>query len=525
MNTASTTNTLLTLDELILDPQLQCREETDPAVVNEYAALLRDGVHLPPIRAVQVPGEGSEPAKNYVVDGWHRVLACKQLGIDAMVVALQPGTRRDAIAGAAKANTDHGLRRTHVGKRRAVRLLLMDQEWCRLSGRELAELSGTSHTFVNEVRQRYSVNVGEPLPQRRIELVDGEASPAWVQLKSELPSHQHHQLELYRTAAGPRALLSVVQRDYLYNGEKWRRVAAQMRAEELACEAWPEAWGTDDQGNVMTRCVGLDSIEDLELALRSTAACAAQLLMGDNEWRLKLRDRLYDVLGYALLLEAKRIEPKMATVFAGRPRLLFAYQLELAAVEKAKQEAAAAGPTSGQREVAAQQAFEELARKVQAGTLPSDELRAAPEGTISKLVNRGVFRDCDAEYIDVLRELGPKLHVLGDCKTTWCDGVVHGTETWNFCVRCGLRPSEGEQIQKRVAQGAGTALTMGRLRLTVNIAGRQVVVGHELVKVASALNQTYEQQQARMVAWLQACPSAGLAQTLKDQLVALAGES
>ena len=157
--------TVLPLASLTLDPALQCREAIDPDVVAEYAELIRNGTRFPAVRVVAIAGGDEEDDALVLVDGFHRYEAHSDAGSADILVEMAEGTRRDAMIEAAKANTNHGLRRTTIGKRRAVRLLLRDAECCHLSGRELATMSGTSHTFVNETRSRYGVAVGELLTE------------------------------------------------------------------------------------------------------------------------------------------------------------------------------------------------------------------------------------------------------------------------------------------------------------------------------------------------------------------------
>ncbi len=50
------------------------------------------------------------------------------------------------------ANADHGLRRTYADKRRAVEMLLQDEEWRTWSDRAIADQTKTTHPFVGKIR-------------------------------------------------------------------------------------------------------------------------------------------------------------------------------------------------------------------------------------------------------------------------------------------------------------------------------------------------------------------------------------
>lgn len=101
------------------------------------------------VAPVTVFYDGSE---YWLADGFHRAAAsegCQRTEIQADV---RPGSRRDACLAAAGANATHGLRRSNADKRRAVVLLLQDEEWSQWSDREIARRCGVSHTFVSNLR-------------------------------------------------------------------------------------------------------------------------------------------------------------------------------------------------------------------------------------------------------------------------------------------------------------------------------------------------------------------------------------
>jgi len=68
------------------------------------------------------------------------------------------GTLRDAILFALKANAQHGLRRTNEDKRKAVMILLQDDEWKCLSSEQIAEKAAVSKMTVTRIKKELSIN-------------------------------------------------------------------------------------------------------------------------------------------------------------------------------------------------------------------------------------------------------------------------------------------------------------------------------------------------------------------------------
>ncbi|MGH1591797.1 hypothetical protein ACRBEV_29670 [Methylobacterium phyllosphaerae] len=65
---------------------------------------------------------------------------------------MRQGGLRDAILHSAGANAAHGLRRTNADKRRAVLMLLQDEEWSGWADREIARRCAVHHELVGRVR-------------------------------------------------------------------------------------------------------------------------------------------------------------------------------------------------------------------------------------------------------------------------------------------------------------------------------------------------------------------------------------
>lgn len=132
------------------DGGTQSRAEIHADVVDEYAALYADRGRLALPPAI-VFFDGNE---HWLGDGFHRVAAAECAGLPRVAVDIRQGTQRDAILFSVGANAGHGLRRTNADKRRAVSLLLHDDEWSQRSDRWIAEKCGVGHPLVAEMRHQ-----------------------------------------------------------------------------------------------------------------------------------------------------------------------------------------------------------------------------------------------------------------------------------------------------------------------------------------------------------------------------------
>jgi hypothetical protein len=109
------------LDRITFDHSVQSREATNTETVNEYAERMQAGDAFPPVVLF-----GSVDNNALIGDGWHRVLAAKQIGLKTIDADLRPGGKREARACAVAANADNGLPRTNADKRRCVLMALED---------------------------------------------------------------------------------------------------------------------------------------------------------------------------------------------------------------------------------------------------------------------------------------------------------------------------------------------------------------------------------------------------------------
>lgn len=120
----------LKISEIRIDGGTQSRVQLDESHVAELR-LAVPGT-LPP---VSVYWDGTD---YWLVDGFHRVSAAREMGDPTIQATIKNGTRREAIRASLTANIGHGLKRSNADKRKAIDTLLADQEWSRMSDRAIA---------------------------------------------------------------------------------------------------------------------------------------------------------------------------------------------------------------------------------------------------------------------------------------------------------------------------------------------------------------------------------------------------
>ena len=127
-----------------LDASIQCRAVIDTAVVNDYAERMTEGDKFPPIELYGTKDQC------WIGDGWHRVMAAKQIGAVDIPANLHAGNRVEALKHALGANALHGHRRSNADKRRCVELAL--KEFGKMSDRAIADMCGVSDPYVGSLR-------------------------------------------------------------------------------------------------------------------------------------------------------------------------------------------------------------------------------------------------------------------------------------------------------------------------------------------------------------------------------------
>ena len=134
------------IKDIEVDTSLQARVRMSEPVLQEYSALLMEGVSFPPVVLFD------DGDKKYLVDGFHRVYAAKRVGRDHIQAELHRGSKHEGFMFSLRANAAHGLQRSNEDKRHGVLKLLEDFEYSDKSDREIAALCAVSHTFVARIR-------------------------------------------------------------------------------------------------------------------------------------------------------------------------------------------------------------------------------------------------------------------------------------------------------------------------------------------------------------------------------------
>jgi len=168
------------LAKITRDHDTQSRVRLDSDVVAEYAAAMAEGVQFPP---VVVFNEGET---FWLADGFHRVAAAEQAGKDVIAAEVRQGSKRDAILYSVGVNAQHGLRRSNGDKRRAVEVLLKDDEWRKWADREIARRAGVDHKTVGALRSELAAR-GE-IPQIEFRAVTRGAQAYAIETDTSYPA-------------------------------------------------------------------------------------------------------------------------------------------------------------------------------------------------------------------------------------------------------------------------------------------------------------------------------------------------
>lgn len=143
---AQPTHEMLPIAQIRRDGGTQPRSRLNEEVVADYAEDMQNEKIFPPV-VVYYDGQDY-----WLADGFHRVKAAEQAGLESIAVDLRHGTRREAVLFSVGANAAHGLRRTNADKRRAVIRLLSDPEWSKWSNREIGRHCAVTEGFVRRIK-------------------------------------------------------------------------------------------------------------------------------------------------------------------------------------------------------------------------------------------------------------------------------------------------------------------------------------------------------------------------------------
>lgn len=142
----------ISISDIRLDPSTQVRLKTDNEVVTDYAEAMQRGDKFPPV-VVFFDGE-----VYWLADGFHRVYAAMSIELTEIEADIRHGSKRDALECALGENDKHGLRRTNADKRNAVRVMLEDEEWSKLSNCQIAAKCHVDETLVRKMRPQICID-------------------------------------------------------------------------------------------------------------------------------------------------------------------------------------------------------------------------------------------------------------------------------------------------------------------------------------------------------------------------------
>lgn len=91
-----------------LDLSLQTRAGTDAETINTYAEAMADGAQFPEVTVF------TDGVYYWLADGFHRVMAAKQLGKNTIAAEVREGTEDDAVVFGGTANNKQGKRPTRA---------------------------------------------------------------------------------------------------------------------------------------------------------------------------------------------------------------------------------------------------------------------------------------------------------------------------------------------------------------------------------------------------------------------------
>jgi hypothetical protein len=138
------------LADLTLDAPLQMRPALNPATVERYAALMRDGIEFDPIDVWEI-SSGERVGQIVVTDGYHRIAAAQQAGIEELPARRTFGSFEAALWAAIPANAMYRENRDAATIRNAVAAALLHPFSAGMSDRAIAKRVGCSHPTVADV--------------------------------------------------------------------------------------------------------------------------------------------------------------------------------------------------------------------------------------------------------------------------------------------------------------------------------------------------------------------------------------
>jgi ParB-like chromosome segregation protein Spo0J len=142
---------LIAIDRVVVDEQTQPRRGLSDSVIRNMIDDLRAGDVLPEIIVYQ------DGDKYWLADGWHRMTAYKLEGKSVIEAKVYTGSARDAFLTALASNRAVPL--TLDERKQAARRMLMDEEWTKMSDREIGRRCGIDGKTVTSMRNDLSAEI------------------------------------------------------------------------------------------------------------------------------------------------------------------------------------------------------------------------------------------------------------------------------------------------------------------------------------------------------------------------------
>jgi hypothetical protein len=134
---------------------------------------MTEGAEFPPVDLF------GDKSKAWIGDGWHRIMAAKQIGAIDISTTLHEGGRKEALKHALSANSIQGQRRSNADKRRCVEIAI--KEFPKLSSRAIAEMCGVGQELVLHARPQ----VNDSFTSSTVTGSDGKQYPARLESRKQ----------------------------------------------------------------------------------------------------------------------------------------------------------------------------------------------------------------------------------------------------------------------------------------------------------------------------------------------------
>lgn len=145
---AEPTQELLRPDQIHADEDVQPRSSLKQDVIEQYAERIKAGDAFPPLDVF------FDGAIYWLADGFHRLEASEEAGLESIAYSVHQGTKVDAQWFALQANKAHGLRRSSADKAKAVKAALQHPKGLKMSDGQIATHVGVSDRMVAKYREQ-----------------------------------------------------------------------------------------------------------------------------------------------------------------------------------------------------------------------------------------------------------------------------------------------------------------------------------------------------------------------------------